>query len=175
MKIRYQTCHGCSIQPATTSLIGYKSSINSHPLAKVRETELRCPPASGAPRSSLCSAELFSECFLRYLSMRAQQSQRSGYRTAPHEQCRPLPGCHSPLPVRDLAEARWSSEVCPPIHWEGRLTQATVYATYQRPSGYPCPSGKASRDLKGPVTLGGSNNFDSNKCTKGTSLFGCIP
>ena len=105
------------------------------------------------------------------MSMCAQQSQRSGYRTTSHEQCRPLPGCHSPLPVRDLAEARRSSEVGPPINWEGGLTQATVQnATYQRPSGYPCPRGEASRDLMGLVTLGGSNNLNSNKCTKGTSL-----
>ena len=103
--------------------------------------------------------------------MYAQHDQRSGYRTASHEQCRPISSCRSPVPVRDLAEARRNSEVGPPIQWEGGSTQATVHnAAQQRPSGYPHPRDVALRDLMGPVTLGGSNDRNSNKCTNGTSL-----
>ena len=106
------------------------------------------------------------------MSIPAHQSQRSGYRTASHEQCRPLPGCHSPSPVRDLELTRRSSVVGPPIHREGGLTQATVHnANHQRPSGsVHAEEAHTSRDLQEPVTLGGSNDLDSNRCTEGTSL-----
>ena len=137
-----------------------------------REKQAPLPSRFGSyPRTRSSPALPNSSRKASPLSMCAQQDQRSGYRTASHEQSRPLSGCHSPLPGRDLAETRRNSEVGPPIQWEGGLTQVTVHnATHQRPSGYPRPRDVASRDLMGPVTLARSNDRNSNKCTNGTSL-----